>query len=532
MRSLSSLFLCFALLTNFQPAYADANKSAKKNEEKGLMLSSAVLIASAIAGFHYITNCNSQPSAMVFTFSSAMFVFNEIKNWNNYKKASDREMKINNKEEYDKQLTSIQAAAKQTREAAEAAKTRANSAKSASTGFALSAVIALIEGVLHSIPTINYDDTCSGSSSGFNPIQELFIAQAHAGDSMGVARTMGIIGGASLFAIPPLIQSQSTLLSAGNSSGYARAAIMAGFSLATKLAADEIDKAAKKFNERATEYDNLLKRLLARLNRQQFDTTPLPPEKIPSNEARGMTSGCAKGNTLVEMMNDPQCSCRATHTCKTIKAIKPNYKSFEFPPVLSQSIDLLKDSANASFNGNDSKASSLGSQLQGKSAAIRGARKSVEDLAKKRNLAIPDLDQEAQKSMANMRSEMNQLFKRMGPQEQKDFFAKTGGGLVDFGLNPQEGDLKSIQKALLQSPAEESNANRKNAAILDEGSKFQFMFESRGEVTALDASEELAKFSPVKDQDINTEKDVSLFEIISMRYLKSAFPKLFEKKEN
>ncbi|MBI2520952.1 MAG: hypothetical protein HYV97_11060 [Bdellovibrio sp.] len=125
-----------------------------------------VAIAATIAGIQFVISCVSQPSAWVFFLTSLFWIIAEIVQTAQTKTAADRRLSIVtnvSEDAVEKQTAAINEAMEQTQQAADHASTRYTITVVAAVLYVIAAVVALIEGILHVIPTVNYNDQCSGA---------------------------------------------------------------------------------------------------------------------------------------------------------------------------------------------------------------------------------------------------------------------------------------------------------------------------------------------------------------------------------
>lgn len=166
----------------------------KKEEEKkkgkglfgysGLTMTNLTLFATVGGSVAITVSCWDQTSAKIFVGATALFAAMEVMNWVNYKKASDRELKVYQNEDKNKQVQSLEAAAQQTEEAAKTAKQRAMLAQTAAAGMIAAGAFALYEalqadaacaasvasGGAACTPATRLD-FCKGKLFGHNPIE-------------------------------------------------------------------------------------------------------------------------------------------------------------------------------------------------------------------------------------------------------------------------------------------------------------------------------------------------------------------------
>ena len=123
-------------------------KVSKKNEaeaSRSIMASNVLLIGIALSAAPMIIFCRDQYSAWAYFASAVLYVGNEINLFGKYKDGSEREMSYYERDDVDKQVKSLEQAAKQTEDAAKAAQEKAQFASYAMMGFTLASALAFME---------------------------------------------------------------------------------------------------------------------------------------------------------------------------------------------------------------------------------------------------------------------------------------------------------------------------------------------------------------------------------------------------
>ena len=140
---------------NVGSRYTSDSNTKVSSEKKGegglfgyrsLTMTNLTLFATVAGSVAITLSCWNQTSSKIFVAATVLFATMEVLNWVSYKEASKRELAYYKNQDHDSQVKALEAAAKQTEEAAKAANTRAMLAKVAGAGMMAAGAMALYEG--------------------------------------------------------------------------------------------------------------------------------------------------------------------------------------------------------------------------------------------------------------------------------------------------------------------------------------------------------------------------------------------------
>ncbi len=325
-----------------------------------------------------------------------------------------------------------------------------------------------------------------------------------------------------------------------------RAALFGGMSAFAIGSAKESSDAASKLGERSSEY-----RRLATTLRQQVDsnttTTNSSTRTLVSSttsDADGKSASsndsevCFTGKSTTTMNLDESCACTGNNTCK--QANVPDVSAmpeFAGQSILSDSLKSLKSAGDSLYSGRLEGASTAADALGKNAARISKLRDSLVDKINKDNLAAGgkgnyDLEKLEGKFQDQLLKNVNDSFKQLSPAQQASLasFAPALGS--DSETKEKEGKADDTTPAVggtgaiaIGDPGSKSNS----------GASWDFNFEEGKEENAMDAeAQALADAMAKEDEnyliegDINDDRNKDIFKIITGRYLKSAYPVIFE----
>ncbi|MBG08490.1 MAG: hypothetical protein CME68_07000 [Halobacteriovoraceae bacterium] len=268
-------------------------------------------------------------------------------------------------------------------------------------------------------------------------------------------------------------------------------------------------------------------------------------ERGYKTEKKFVTKTCLKSGDKGKASPDLKCNCRETKSCKQFKF--PTFKNLDgqlAPPNPS-----MVKAINFSLNGDTEKARVEKDNLQKNAAALRkkleSKKANINKIRKEQNKRTKPIQEHANKLLTSMRqgplsyrqkaesqrrsSGLIGLKDEKEKKEEKDARGSGGIGKIDSpspkGPSPKRKPKK--QKPGLSFALEgfvDSDEDLEDAEIdktLLKGGK-------KKEQTSRSVSSSPQKRKKVKE--VNRESELSLFKIISRRYLKSGYPRLLKKK--
>ena len=256
----------------------------------------------------------------------------------------------------------------------------------------------------------------------------------------------------------------------------------------------------------------------------------------PQERERGT---CATGE-LSELRIDEDCKCREDNSCSKVEFPEMDFGQANFPSLLGETMNGLGNGINQSFAGNTEKAEAQFGKLNDKKAAL--------------NRLTNDMFEKVKKEMKKKGKDLNSD-KIAG--HLKDSMEKTLGQGLDKINNENPKILAALNnpgfdaaipedvKDKVKETIEEQEDNGVKSASIKEDKKSSnsgfnsFEFDSDFEESdgkdgqKLNQANALENFE-TNESDIRNEPGTNIFDVITTRYFKSAFPRFFEeqKKKN
>lgn len=594
------------------------------------------LVAIGLGAPSLIKDCHNKWSVRVFGASAALYILNEIGVFTRFNSAINKEMKAYlGRGDEDRQIESLETAAKQTRKAKEAAERRALIAKVAATGFLLASGLAIME----KMSKFGMDEPCVGDPSAsavtnnspafynnyqlndFNEVDpllstnenfvvqntvylseiavrrslliskhsvkaprlvgkilEVFIAKAYAQEAVGTDKDAKIVKGkdgketivvnsvgAKLAAIGLGVAGGMAAMKVGKTfvepikkkmvySATGRAVGFGVFGATAYGAATESADAAKKLENRAQEYDRLADSLRNRVDQQidmetgttsQFIDQTVQNVDGSSGDGIGNNSLCATGGASTGLKPDTNCSCAKTNSCASPQIPDTTgLPAFAGSALLADSIGSLNGSASNLFSGRLKEAKTKGQALTNNAARITKLRSALqkkfnEDRLKDGKKAV-DFEKAEAGFSKYMNDQIESAFNNLTPSEQAALGRLAPGMGIGTGTGSE--DEKKDDKL-----AEKSGSNIKKVAAVDvnpnagkgsqksnDGAVWDFNFDDEAAAAKAEQDAIAAALAEQEDDnyqvdgDINDDRNKNLFNIITRRYLKSAYPVIFE----
>lgn len=602
------------------------------------LFSNIALFTAAFVAPSLIKHCMKAMSTKIYMASALLYLVNEIGLFTGFNKSINREMVAYlNRGDEDKQIESLETAAKQTRKAKEAAKRRAMIAKVAAAGFSAATAMALYE-IYKETPAGGGSpgSTCTTGaiklnnlgplqkysfeqkSSEFNnwllaesnlinqpetipslvavemdqdslqfeqkkedmielfktALNQVILQNAQAAEKVGTDKDAKVVENKKTGEQKIVVNSVgSKLLAAGLGAAAGMVALQAGtlgktaeawvkmagaraagfgvFAGTAFGAAKESEDAANKLEERAQEYDRLANSLRNQVTqdvgvdtgKSQFIDQSV---QTVDNDTGGIANNavCLAGGTGLKL--DASCSCSKTNSCAQPDLPDTSaLPAFSGTPLLADSIKSLKATSGDMFAGRLKAATTNGQSLTNGAAKITRLRDAMEKKINADRLkakADPvDFDRNEMKFKNGYANQLEKAFNNLSPREQAALSGISGGYFpqTDKDKEEKEEDLAKgdsavdIGKKAIVDVNPNPGQNKDKTA---DGGTWDFNFEedpkdAAAEQAAIDAAlraEEDQNY--VVDGDINDDRNKNLFNIITRRYLKSAYPVIFEEK--
>lgn len=331
--------------------------------------------------------------------------------------------------------------------------------------------------------------------------------------------------------------------------GYLRAALFGAtaagaFWLHTQLKGD-----AELLRENAENYRKLAEKLKVNTDMDTGEFThsiPLERQLITGSQidktGRNTNSFCMVTRNGKDLI-DEACACRQNNSCKPPSLPNPDFHNFDMPGIVSDSIDQMRDIESHLNNGNLEAAENGINSFNGNQNAIRDLNRQLEDHINS-NLDSP-IDFQANRDAARdkLKEALRKDLKRM-PAPAFNQLASMGPSSVS---PPSQAGPKqeNIDEGLLSDSYNNSNqsgtsANESSSKANQKKDPFSgFSFTGGGSNSGSDSFVDPNSLAANMDKfdfehsgrDISSE-DKNLFKIITGRYFRSAYPIIFESKED
>ncbi len=613
----------------------DANGDGKANEIKvegndlkatsKFLFSNIALFASGFFAPTLIKACPKTPSVWIFAGSALLYVANEIGLFTGFNKAINREMVAYlGRGDEDRQIDSLEAASKQTREAQKAAKKRAMISKITAAGFAAASAMAFAEradlfgltgckpaadayfnpqpknlllinpqrfamaeyyfsqqpmerfvselsndiSLYPSQPTPHFKENGLGQKmmnyligntyAQVGTDKDAKIVEDKDGDKSIVVNSVGAklaatgLGVAGGLAVMKYAKTAGPAVKKFVKEPITRGIGFGVFSATAFMAAKESEEAAQKLDTRAKEYDRLADSLRSQTS-QDIGLETGATHSLIDGSIQGIDNGSNKGISnndacftggAGQIVVDSNCSCSQNNSCK--KPEIPNLTKlpdFGGQSLLSDSMKSLSAAGSNLYSGRLKAGSTEGNKLVNSAARITKLRDALKDKINKDRLAKGNdaIDfAKAEKGMEGfLKRELDGAFNRLTPAEQRTL-ANLSGGIgrgSDDDANEEKEDKEGegTGSGATAVAATDINPNPGKANANADGGTWDFDFgeEAQGSAEqdamaqALEAEEDQ---DYVVKGDINDDRHKNLFNIITRRYLKSAYPVIFEEK--
>tara|TARA_R110000868_G_scaffold180754_2_gene421423 strand:- start:5178 stop:7298 length:2121 start_codon:yes stop_codon:yes gene_type:complete len=241
---------------------------------------------------------------------------------------------------------------------------------------------------------------------------------------------------------------------------------------------------------------------------------------------------CLVGN-LGEQRVDENCSCRKNNSCSKVDLSAVDFGGLGLPGFFGQTAGGLQSGANSLFSGNLAGADSAFAGVGSNAANLR----KLNDRVKGSAIAGVNSANKGKKpvDLKSLESKIIEDVQKLGPSLIKSAQAKNGPALAAFGIgssgissglvdNPKDLTPKSLVASISSKAAPAPAAKTK---AMD----FNFDFPTEQEASsdtevALSQGDALNEFES-NESDISARPDENIFNIITVRYFKSAYPRIF-----
>lgn len=267
--------------------------------------------------------------------------------------------------------------------------------------------------------------------------------------------------------------------------------------------------------------------------------TPTPTPKTTQNVASakgGKDQQQEKFDTCLnsDLTVDEKCSCRAKGTCQSNKMPNMDLGKVNIPNSLMKSTDVITDYGNSLSKGESLKANNLlstGFDHQNAMNLVAKMKKQYKDESTKNKQPYVDIDKESKK----LESKLLQIAQDKlgsGSSSSLNNIASALSGAPSIGADANNNKAQEIESLLNKSAVNTGTANTApandgfNLGLLDETNK------TNDDLALL--SEKTSEIDPKAEYEIpevSQSKSENIFNILSNRYFKSAYPKLLKEEK-
>lgn len=327
-------------------------------------------------------------------------------------------------------------------------------------------------------------------------------------------------------------------------SAWTRGVYFGAMSVVALMASDDSKNAQEDLENRSAEYrrlkgelDDALGKSETQTSTQTSSTTAKSSATTSASESTSSSSStCVTGSAVNTVNIDDDCECAESDSCK--KTSVPNISSlpdFSGKSALASTLDSIKTEGDSLYSGRLSAGSTGSDGLATKAARISKLR---DQLADNFYSKMKDSKGNPVSYSDNVEKAKNKLLQKVN-----DGFSSLSGS--------QQAALAGMAPALAvdnkDKVAEEKKETDSTAAVGGKGAiagtgssksssgpNWNFEFDEGEEGAATTDEEALANVMAQEDQDyeidgdINDDRNKNLFNIITSRYLKSAYPVIFE----
>lgn len=533
--------------------YTNSEQKIGKQSKAQMMTILAMLMGPSIA-----MACLQPISSKIFAASGAAYLLMEVMNYSKYKKAStsNQEMYAElDPETYDLQIEAFTYAEQQELTAASALKKKASALNIFSLGMTAAAVMAIVEGVRALVPSQQGSDVCTGSVSSidFNKVFDLFFSSAMAKESEKVSGTfskMGILAGAAGAILAYKGIAKATIQPALRN-GFVRAAVFGVFAGLGMMAKSEVNKAKAKAESNAGIYRSLREALEHALNgAQKFAgmngignniRNTLPRYEGIRDNMEDLSKGaiCLVGK-LGEQKVDEQCLCAKNNTCSKADFSTVNLNSNGLPGSYGDILSGLSNGANSLFGGKTAAANSAFNNLSSNAKSLRNLlnkKKNVADSIFKKNKESMRMNKLEYDMDKHFNDDLTKSFNDLSGNERLLASALSNplGSISGISTSALANAKKGDTKELLESIQSNSKPLDNSGVTAQDGSEFKFNFDDNNfaqesdQKTDEEIISEMKEYDPSSNgNDISNRPEDSIFKIITMRYFRTAYPRIFD----
>ena len=327
-----------------------------------------------------------------------------------------------------------------------------------------------------------------------------------------------------------------------------RAALFGGMAVFAGGAAKEASDAADALSERSSEYRRLADTLRSQVSQNTTNTSGGVSQTISATRSdldstrntNALEATCYTGSSTTSISVDESCACVSSNSCKS--ANLPDISAmpeFAGKSILTDSLKSLKSAGDSVYAGRLEGAESSSSALGANAARISKLRDALVKKINKDNVAAGgdgtyDLDKLEDKFQDQLLKSVNDSFNNLSGAQQA---ALSSFAPAISDSDDSDADNKKKEE-IDSSPAVGGTgaiATGSTGGKSNKGGSWDFNFdEDEQNEKGMSEAQALAHAMAQEDEDyvidgdINDDRNKDIFKIITGRYLKSAYPVIFE----
>lgn len=341
-------------------------------------------------------------------------------------------------------------------------------------------------------------------------------------------------------------------------SGYTRAAVFGAHSMVAMVASAQISDAQKKLEQRANQYQQLVQQLkqmgegtatTGQGTEIKLGTSEVNEFKSPETDLAFQDMGetsCFVQNSKNETLADSTCSCKKTNSCKQAEIPKVEFKGFSLPGSMNKTLAGLKQAGNSLYSGKYLEASAGAGSVVNNAAGVGKMEdallKKINERLAKEGKKTTDFNKAKNNYAKRFNSAVGQSLNSMKPSDALVIRQMSNGTSGTEKLEEGVIAKKDENGKIVITPAKEAVAN---SGSKSDGSSTQDPFnglnfeEANGVAStagqnaagAAATNDEGYEYGDQDGEQISDKPGVSLFSLISNRYLKTAFPRIFSEQK-
>lgn len=350
---------------------------------------------------------------------------------------------------------------------------------------------------------------------------------------MGIGAAVGVI-------VPIALAVTGAMKALKEINGWTRAAIYAVEVIFIGVLASFSKKTADELGRRADKYKALydqISTIMANPSSRPPGTSAPVPSQIITGNAQSQAVAELNGKCFTEGPNggasaDPSCGCKASKTCKTTKMKSMKFEGFKTPDALSTGTRLAEQMSNQVYSGNMSGAMVSAQGLGRNAVAVKKMNENLMALANKKLAEYGKPTQDFSKMTNDYKNQaMKQMSQGLSGLSASDRNAAIGAILGRGGVEPKKEDGETVASVAPTSGGKSGTVGGGKKSIFDlVGDDEKDKADKDASKKEEEAGKGLEAYEDSSKQ-ITEDGQKSIFKIIEIRYMKSAYPIFFEKKD-